>query len=282
MNKIRITDRIQSDWVNHSSRVGVEEGIPWLTMPCEFEGINSCPRANLLDKGLKQELIEQGDFKSDYEAVGQVYSLFNGEFFGPWADVAISRRVFAGDMGPEGVFGKGVCVLLEKGHIRDSELRQALALLKYQGEVIATVDKTGKVMDFFLGSPFGAMQLYSYLFDRERIDKCLGFILQENPLEASEGICFSVLVGGGDYLSVPNPKPLQVPVEFRQNVFMVGNCGVAVASGKTVKEASVRIKKNLHNLKEKNGEVVYRMDYSYSSGLTLGFPTYGALVRKNC
>lgn len=274
---ITLTHETQLDWDNHSSLISPAGEIPWCMAPQEnVEGINSSEKSALLPHGLYEKILSGGDFSGN--KVGEVYSLFNGETFSPWAEMTMDNRLFAGDMGPGTIFGRGLAIVLPTGMVGDSELKDALKLLSYRGEVAGEIDETGKIVGFHLGSPIGAFRLYSYLFRGDRADKCLRFILgKEKTLIPEEKISLSTFVTPYGF-PLEKTEPLQVPSDFRQNFFVHSPGGVVTVSGNTMKEARVRMKKILRILEKKNGRIQYRIDYWFSTGLSpLAFSLYREL-----
>jgi hypothetical protein len=275
--KIRITNPMQIDWINHGSNVSDSEGIPWHMTTGAEEGINSSPRAHLLTEELTQEILAECQFSKE-PAVTQVYALFDGTKFSQWAEIVTDNHLFAGDLGPSVLYGRGICIPLPLGQVNDRPLGEALRFLKYRGEVLATVDCQGLVVNFRLGSQIAMLQLYSFLLRRNRVTSLFDFLLNGTPLAFTEKISINCLVSPCGWPFVNDLPPINIPTELRQNLFMLPPVGMVVASGNSLKEVRMRLKAALHQIENKNAGVQYRIDAHYCKGLVLSAPTYGELV----
>jgi hypothetical protein len=276
--KIKITNELQIDWMNHSSLVG-EEGIPWHLNAAQGEGINASPRAAILALGeLKEEILREAGFSSE-KPVTHGYALFRDGTFSPWVEIVSNNKLFAGDVGPSVVYGRGICLPLPVGQVNDRCLKEALSFLKYTGEVFVSLDKQGVPVDFFLGSQIAIAQLYCFLIRRNRVTSFLEFFTEGKPINFSEKMSINCLVSPVGWPFVEGLAPINIPSELRQNLFMLPPVGIVAASGTTVKETRLRLKAALHQIQEKNsGNVQYRIDAHFQNGLVLTASTYGALA----
>jgi len=279
--KIRITNELQIDWMNHSSLVG-EEGIPWyLNLGETEEGINTSPRASALaTEEIVDELKKECGFSTEKPAT-HVYALFSNGTFSPWVEVLTDNHLMAGDVGPIVSFGRGICLPLPVGQINDRPLKELLNFLKYSGEVLAIVDKQGVPVGFQLGGQIAICQLYAFLIRRNRLSRFLEFFTEGKPIEFNEKISINCLVSPVGFPFVENLPAINIPSELRQNLFMLPPVGIVAASGNSIKEVRLRLKAALHQIQEKNsGNVQFRIDAHFQNGLVLGTPIYAELARN--
>jgi hypothetical protein len=275
--KIQITDEVQLDWINHAAEINQNEGTPWLLAPTLGSyGINSSKKSALFlsEPALVEEFLAESAL-SKAPQVSQCYSVFNGKAFGPWIEVGSNDRLMAGDLGVQIGYGRGIALPCQ---VKDSALVEILASLDYIGEVTAPVDAEGYPTGFLLGYNPGHLQLYCSLLRKNKVTNVFSFICGEaQAIFFYEEIAANVLVS-------PEGWPFQFagavtsPSEFRQNIFLFPPTALAVASGKTMKELAIRMKKILHVLKQNKEDIQYRIDFRYSTGLRLTFTKYQSLL----
>lgn len=276
--KIKITDPVQKDWTNHCAEINELEGTPWLIRPTLGEyGINSSKKTALLlsDPDLLDEFYKDSEL-SKAKPVAKAYSVFNGNSFGPWIELGSDPHLMAGDVGINVGYGRGIALPVT---IRDEALCEILKTLEYVGEVTANVDEAGVPCEFpmLVYNP-GALQLYCSFLRKSKVANVFSFICGE-----AQAIFFHEEIAANILIS-PCGWPFQwtgellCPSEFRQNLFMFPPTALAVASGKTMKELAIRMKKILQVLRASKEDIQYRIDFRYSNGLRLSFAKYQALL----